>query len=319
MSAIHPPSRRRFLAAPALVQVPPAVGRPGRGEISLAAWSLVQSFYLGRRWQNLDLPRLARDEFDIEAVELATNFFDNPTLGYLRRLRENGRLSGVKFVRIMVDGEGGLASVDRVERTQAATAHRRWVDAAHYLGCIDIRADLRGGLPDWKRDQDLVKRGADGFRRLLEYARGANLGVLVEPHGGASSDPDVLIALVKEVNDPAFGILIDLINISREVDYQQGLRKLLPHARGISVHPMWKEEGGDPGFDMEKTLRVCRDAGFSGYWGIESAFGPRRSLREPLPALPAAEREEIWRNESKGVRLTKAILERVVFEKGETA
>lgn len=320
------PSRRELLICAAIAAATP-LGATPKNEISLAAWSLVQSFYIAKRWTNLELPRIARDQFAIGAVELVSHFFDNPSLGYLRQLLGNGRDSGVKFVRIMVDDEGELAAIEKSERIQAAIAHRRWIDAAHYLGCIDIRASMRGGLRDWKTDKDLVKRGAEGFRRLLEYARGANLGILIEPHGGASSDPDVLLALMKEVDDPRFGILVDLINISREVDYEQGLRKLLPSARGISVHPMWTEEGGDPGFDMNMALKLCLESGFSGYWGIESAFGPRLplagpynfALRKPEPLPPESQQEQIWQNESKGVRLTKAILERVVFGKGEPA
>jgi sugar phosphate isomerase/epimerase len=314
-------SRREFLvhsaAAPALAAA------PGRGEVSLAAWSLVKSYTFSRRWANLDLPRIAREEFGLGALELVSLFFDNPTFVYLRQLRQNAEKHGVRLVRIMVDDEGNMSAVDKAERMQASLAHRRWIDAAHYLGCTDIRANMRGGLPEWKKDKDLVKRGAESFRHLLEYARAANIEVIVETHGGASSDPGILTSLVKEVNDPAFGILVDLINISREVDYEQGLRQLLPFAKGISVHPVWAREGSDPGFPIERALSICMEAGFRGYWGVESSFGP--SLRvmprfapgqtAPLPLPPGVTEEQLWLDDLKGVRLTQAILARTVFEK----
>ena len=40
---------------------------------------------------------------------------------------------------------------------------RKWVDIAHYLGCIDIRCNMRGGLPNWREDKDLVSRAAESF------------------------------------------------------------------------------------------------------------------------------------------------------------
>lgn len=299
----------------------PAAMKADRGEISLAAWSLVKSYAVSRRWSNLDLPRITREEFGLGALEFVNLFFENPTLAYLRRLKENAARYNVKLVRIMVDDEGNMAAVDRAERIRAAVAHRRWVDAAHYLGCIDIRANLRGGPREWKTDKDLVKRGAESFRHLLDYARGSGIGVIIETHGGASSDPDTLVAVMKEVNDPAFGVLLDLININREVDYEQGLRKLLPWSKGISVHPVWTGEGSYPGFDMDLALRVTKESGFRGYWGIESAFGARMNVMArfepgrttPLPMPAGMSEEQVWQEDLKGVRLAKAILEKQVF------
>lgn len=308
-------------AAPVLAAAPVPASAAGSGGISLAAWSLVKSYAFSRRWANLDLPRITREEFGLDALELVSLFFENPSLVYLRRLRQNAEQHGVRIVRIMVDDEGNMAAVDKAERMQASLAHRRWIDAAHYLGCTDIRANLRGGLPDWKKDKDLVKRGAESFRHLLDYARTANVGVIVETHGGASSHPDILTSLMKEVNDPHFGILIDLINISREVDYEQGLRQMLPFAKGISVHPVWRREGADPGFPIGRALKICVEMGYRGYWGIESSFGPPMKVMPrfapgqvtPLPMPDGVTEEQLWRDDLKGVKLTQDILKKTVF------
>jgi hypothetical protein len=79
----------------------------------------------------------------------------------LQRLKKNAAQFDVKLVRIMVDDEGNMAAIDKQERMQSAVAHRKWVDIAHYLGCDDIRCNMRGGMPDWKQDKDLVKRAAE--------------------------------------------------------------------------------------------------------------------------------------------------------------
>jgi len=314
-------SRRDFLAGSAAASVLAAA--PGKGEISLAAWSIVKTYAFSRRWASLDLPRITREEFGLGALEMVSLFFENPSFVYLKQLKTNAEKHGVKLVRIMVDDEGNMSAVDKTERIQAAIAHRRWIDAAHYLGCTDIRANMRGGLPDWKSDQDLVKRAAESFRHLLEYARTAGIGVIIETHGGASSYPPILTAVMKEVNDPAFGVLVDLINISKEVNYEQGLRQLLPYAKGISVHPVWAKEGAYPGFPFERALEICMEAGYAGYWGIESAFGPNLRVMPrfapgqngPLPMPPDTSDEQIWHDEVKGVKMAKAVLEKVVFRK----
>jgi len=311
-------SRRELLSASAAVLAGSgtAAAAPARDDISLAAWSLSRSFFVAHRWKNLDLPRIVREEFNINGLEFVNQFFENPTLRYLQQLKRNGQAHGVTFVRIMVDEEGNMAAVDKAERRQAAIAHRKWVDIAHYLGCQDIRCNMRGGLPDWKQDKDLVSRAAEAFNELLEYARGSNLNVLIENHGGASSDPDVLVALMKAVDSPRFGTLPDFGNVNPGADHAEVLRKLLPYARGVSVKAAWQADGTHPAWDLEELIRICQEAGYHGFWGIESSYG-RAGRRPPGARAPeeSLSPEQIWESDVKGVQLTKAVLERTVLKK----
>jgi sugar phosphate isomerase/epimerase len=303
-------TRREFLASAAALAAAPAAPSD---QISLAAWSINRSFFLNHRWKNLDLPRICREDLGIGALEFVNQFFENPTKGYLNKLNRAGRDHNVAFVRIMVDDEGDMAAVDKKVRTAAAIAHRKWVDIAHYLGCSDIRCNMRGGISDWKQDRDLVSRAAESFNDLLEYARPSGLSIVIENHGGASSDPDVLTALMKAVNNPRFGTLPDFGNVNPGADHAEVLRKLLPYAKGVSVKAAWPSDGSQPAFDVEKLIRICMDAGFHGYWGIESSYGrPRRG------AAPAAQEkltpDQLWANELKGIQLTKELLQRTVFK-----
>lgn len=300
-------TRRDFLASTMAAAV-----RPAKDDISLAAWSLNRSFFVAHKWKNLDLPRICREEFDINGLEFVNQFFDNPMMDYLRQLKRNASQCGVTLVLIMVDGEGDMAAVDRKERMQAAVAHRKWVDVAHCLGCHAIRCNLGGPRENWKQDRDLVKRAAESFRNLLDYARGANLNVVIENHGRASSDPDVLVSLMEEVNDPNFGTLPDLGNVNPCDDHADVMRKIVPYAKGVSVKAAWAADGTHPRWDLEALIKICQEAGYHGFWGIESSYG-RAGAGRPAEQLSA---DEIWESEVKGVRLTKAVIDRVVLKKG---
>jgi sugar phosphate isomerase/epimerase len=171
---------------------------------------------------------------------------------------------------------------------------------------------MRGGMPDWKKDADLVKRAAESFHDLLEYAKPTGLDVIIENHGGASSDPDTLVALMKAVNNPRFGTLPDFGNVNRGDDHADVLRKLLPWAKSISVKAQWLPDGSST-FDVARLIRICLEHGFHGWWGIESSYGPRRAPGgQPREKLTA---DQTWANEVKGIRLTKAAIERTVFNK----
>ena len=302
-----PTDRRSFLVQ-AGVASSLAAATASKDQISLAAWSLVNSFFVAKKWTNLDLPRITREEFGIGALEFVNQFFDNPMMTNLQRLKKNAAQYDVKLVRIMVDDEGNMAAIDKQERMQSAVAHRKWVDIAQYLGCIDVRCNMRGGLPNWREDKDLVSRAAESFADLLEYSRGSGLNIIIENHGGASSNADVLVSLMKMVNNPRFGTLPDFGNINPEDDREETIRKIVRYAKGVSVKAAWSEDDTHPGWDLAKLIRICRDSGFHGYWGIECSYG-RRVARKPDQPVDAA---QIWANELKGVRLTKAALERAL-------
>jgi L-ribulose-5-phosphate 3-epimerase len=309
-------SRRDFLGAAALAAGAAAISnaapRPTKDDISLAAWTFSRSYFRDHRWKNLDLPRIVREELNINGIEFVNQFFENPMLDYLKQLKRNGDAYGVKFVLIMVDDEGNMGAVDRNERMQAAVLHRKWVDIAHFLGCHAIRCNVRGARQDWKNDKDFVNRAAESFGDLLQYARGSNLNIIIENHGGASSDPDILASLMKTVDSPNFGTLPDFGNVNPGDDRYEAMRKLAPYAKGVSVKASWAKDGTHPGYDLEKIIKIFQDAGYHGFWGIESNYGRSQQGKWEEQLTP----DQVWANEVKGALLTKAILERTVLKKG---
>ena len=300
-----PITRRNLLLTPAvLAGIASSAAEPNR--ISLAAWSFSGSFFLGK-WKLLDLPGVLRDKLNIQALEHVNQFFENPTLSYLQKLKRACSDNGVRSTILMVDQEGATASPDKAERMQSAITHRKWIDIAHYLGCISLRHNVYGGAADWKQDRDLADRAAETIHNMLDYATGSGLNIIVENHGGASSDPDVLLALVKKVNHPQFGLLCDLGNWNKGDDRYANARKILPYARGLSVKGTWGPNL-DPAFDCEKLVRTAFDGGYSGFWGLE-VTPPRRAGE---PKLSPNEQFDL---EVQTVLGAKAITERVVFNK----
>lgn len=285
----------------------PKPDTPSGQAISLAAWSLNGSFFKGK-WKLLEMPAILRDKLGISAFEHVNTFFENPTLLYLQKLNKAFNDAGIRQTILMVDGEGSTASPDAGERKLAAVAHRKWIDIANYVGCHSMRINMHGGARDWKTDPDLTKRAAETIHSMLDYAKGTKLNVIVENHGQASSDPDVLVRLVKDVNNPKFGLLCDLGNWNPGTDFYANSRKTLPYAKGLSVKGTWGAET-DPKFDAEKLVKTAHDFGYKGWWGLEVT--PRRP--RSAPALSAEDQLAL---EVKTVLEAKAIVERVVMNKG---
>src|SRR5438309_3688783 len=120
-------------------------------DISLAEWALVGEIRAGL-WKNLDFPRIAREEFGLNGIEFVNTLFESPTESYLKKLKQNAADHGVRCILIMVDEEGDGCGATTQERKQFAINHRKWVDAAQYLGCTAIRTNCRGPLQVDKKE-----------------------------------------------------------------------------------------------------------------------------------------------------------------------
>jgi sugar phosphate isomerase/epimerase len=314
------PSRREFLeasvagsaglmaASPAAAAMPVAGhDRPQRDAVSLATWSIVQSFRAGI-WKLPDVARICREDFGIDGIEYVTSFFEAPVDSYLQRLNKAAADHGVANVLIMVDGEGDMVSQDRSVRMQAAVNHRKWVDVAGILGCHAIRCNARGAGETPEQDPDAIDRAAESFGALIEYAEPFGINIVIENHGGISSDPRWLPELMRKVDSPHFGTLPDYGNFQEGADVYEAVRLAMPWAKGVSVKAGFQPDGSHPQYSLERLLQISKDAGYSGFWGIES--GMRRG-RDAAPMSPSASMRDDWQ----AVRWTKAIVDRVVLGK----
>jgi L-ribulose-5-phosphate 3-epimerase len=293
------------IAASGFIRPALAYPHPDKDAVSLATWSIVRSFRAGV-WKLTDIHRICREDFQLDGVEYVTAFFEAPVAGYLDRLNKAAEDYGVRNVLIMVDNEGPMVAKDRKARMQAAVNHRKWVDVAAYLGCHAIRCNALGGEATFEQDPESLDRAAESFGALIEYAKDSRINILIENHGGLSSDPEWLPALMKKVNSPHFGILPDYGNYLPGSDIAQAVRTAMPHAKGVSVKAAWSPDGSHPAYDLENLIRISKDSGFSGFWGIESSM--RRSV-EDRPSSPEDIKEDEWQ----AVLWTKQAIQRVVF------
>jgi len=267
-------------------------------DISLAQWSFHRGLFAGNI-EPLDFPAFARERFDIGAVEYVNVFINggNPDDAFLDKLKRRCDDAGVRSLLIMVDGEGALGEPDDTQRTKAVESHFKWVHAAGVLGCHSIRVNAASsGTPDEQRDF-----AADGLGRLTEHAAGHGLNVIVENHGGLSSNGAWLASVIRRVNHPNCGTLPDFGNFhiggDEWYDRYKGVEELMPFAKAVSAKSHdFDDDGNETHTDYVRMMRIVLDAGYRGFVGIEYEG-------ESLP-------------EEEGTAATKALLERVRAELG---
>jgi sugar phosphate isomerase/epimerase len=165
----------------------------------------------------------------------------------------------------MCDGEGALGDPDEAKRKEAVENHYKWVEAAKFLGCHSIRVNAHS---EGSREEQ-AKLATDGLRQLAEYAAPKKIGVIVENHGGLSSDGEWLSGVIKAVDLPNCGTLPDFGNFY-EYDRYQGVKDMMPFAKGVSAKSYaFDDEGNETKIDFRKMMKIVLDAGYHGYVGIE--------------------------------------------------
>jgi L-ribulose-5-phosphate 3-epimerase len=235
-------------------------------KISLAEWSLNKSIF-GGKISNLDFPRVAKREFGIDAVEYVNQFFKDKAKDekYLADLNQRAADEGVKNLLIMIDGEGKLGDADEAKRKQAVENHHKWVEAAKTLGCHTIRVNAASD----GTYEEQIGRAADGLARLSEFAGTFDINVVVENHGGLSSNGKWLATVIAKVGRTNCGTLPDFGNFG-SYDRYQGVTELMPYAKAVSAKSYdFDAEGNETTIDYERMMKIVLDAGYRGYVGIE--------------------------------------------------
>ena len=242
-------------------------------KISLAQWSLNKRLF-GRAEPKLDNLNFAKEarSLGFDAIEYVNQFFMEKAKDteYLAEMKKRAADHGVMSLLIMCDREGNLGDPDPKRRTQTVENDYKWVEAAKYLSCHSIRVNAASqGTYEEQR-----KLAADGLRRLCEFDAGHKLEVIVENHGGLSSNPEWLTAVIKEVNLPNCGTLPDFGNFPPEIDRYDAVEMLMPYARSVSAKSLDFDENGDETrIDFYRMMKIVLDAGYSGYVNVEYEGG----------------------------------------------
>jgi len=252
-------------------------------KLSLAQWSLNKSI----RFEDanpLDFAQRAK-EMGFEGIEYVSQLYGKPieSMGMdsvLSVLKANSKKYGVENVLIMVDGEGHIASTDDEERQKSIENHYKWVEAAKFLGCHSIRVNAHGE----GTAEEVAVAAVDGLTKLSEYAEKQGVNILVENHGGYTSNGAWLADVMKRVGRDNCGTLPDFGNFCTTIGYgsindpnckdpydiYKGLNELMPYAKAVSAKSYdFDENGNQPKIDYLEMMKIVKEAGYTGFVGVE--------------------------------------------------
>jgi len=257
-------------------------------KLSLAQWSLNKLIFTGKA-DPMDFAATAK-QLGFEGLEYVSQLYTNENVKYkmkdaglpaiIEQLKKRSDSLGMRNLLIMIDGEGDLSFSDEEVTLTAIENHKKWVDAAQYLGCHSIRINLFG-----EEDPEAWRANSvRSLRALAEYAAPKNINIIVENHGGFSSNAGLLGLVMQEVGMNNIGTLPDFGNFClkreggarwgapcvEEYDRYKGIAELMPYAKGVSAKSYAFDENGDETkIDYYKMMQIVKNANFQGFVGIE--------------------------------------------------
>jgi L-ribulose-5-phosphate 3-epimerase len=294
-------NRRKFIQASTILTSSLLMGCDGLKEkelkLSLSQWALHRAQFGNSKdnygqWQQwlvegsdnllqgtlnpLDFPSVARNQFGFEAVEYVNTFFFGKKDGYFKNLKKRSDDAGINNLLIMVDEEGFLGDPNEQVRLKSVERHRKWLDAAAILGCHSIRVNAHS-----KGDKlEQKKLAADGLSRICEYAKSYNLDILIENHGGMSSEPNWLLDTIKATGSENIGTMVDFDNFKYSedkiwngeftYDRYEGVDLLMPYAKSVSAKSYaFDQDGNETKIDFERMIAAVKKSNFKGYISVE--------------------------------------------------
>ncbi|MDA9257959.1 sugar phosphate isomerase/epimerase [Flavobacteriaceae bacterium] len=274
-------------------------------KISLAQLSLHRTIKIKKELSPNDFSIKAR-EMGFDAVEYVSSLYWNELKSrsiakITRELVSKSNDNDIKNLLIMVDGEGDLAAKNNSKREKAIENHIKWIEMAHELGCHSIRVNLNGE----KQKENWIEYSSKSLTKLCSIAKKDKINIIVENHGGLSSNAKLLAKVMKEVNLDNCGTLPDFGNFCiekedpnnyfsnciNEYDKYLGMEELMPYAKAVSAKSFdFNNNGEESTIDFKRIIDIVGSFEYKGYYGIEY--------------------EGLNLSEEKGILKTKKLLER---------
>lgn len=244
----------------------PRNGKP-KFKFSLAAYSYRE--LLTGKSPKLTLADFVDDcaKFGLEGTELTSYYFPpQPTPEYLRDLAR-------QCFRLGLDISGTAVGNDFChpagkERDAQIAGVKRWIEHAAILGAPVIRI-FSGNAKPGQTALEAHKLAVAGMEECCEFAGNHGVMLALENHGGLTETADGLLALVRDVKSPWFGVNMDTGNFHSD-DIYGDLAKLAPFTVNVQVKVVISPKGGKrQTTDFKKLAGLLRDAGYRGYVVLE--------------------------------------------------
>lgn len=227
-------------------------------------------------------------EHDIPALDPTGYFFvgypEVPSDDYIYAIKRYAHLHGVR-----ISGTGvrnNFANPDPAARAADVKHVKEWIDVASKLGAPVIRT-FAGPVPEGyeERWDEVAGWMIDCYKECAAY--GAERGVLVgvQNHGDMLKTAEQVIRIVKAVDSPWFGVIVDT-GYFQTPDPYVDIEAVMPYAVNFQVKESPFGAKSHIRIDLARLMKIIRTSGYKGYLPIETLSVKGRPY-DPYTLVPS--------------------------------
>jgi sugar phosphate isomerase/epimerase len=297
-----PVNRRNFIKAASVASVFgvtwPAAGATATLKVSLNAYSFnkLLNDAIRKRGPGVTLLDLvdfcAKNKFD--GFDPTAYFMPGypavPPNDYVETLRKKCGDMGVG-----ISGTGvrnNFTTADKAVRQQGVQHIKEFVEVAARLGAPVIRvfADTQMRAESWQTVSEGASRQqveawiAGHLRECAEHGEKFEVKIGVQNHGDFLKTGAELLALIKAVDSPWCGPIVDTGYFKTDDPYQD-MALVAPHALNWQIKQSPLGEDSEVPTDLNRLMRIVRESGYNGYLPIET-LSPRGKPYDPYTVAP---------------------------------
>jgi sugar phosphate isomerase/epimerase len=244
-----------------------------------------------------EFPGRAKEAFGVDAIETVAFQFsgglDDPELDAFAAALA---ASGVRLLNVAVDA-GDLLEADDDKRAADIAELKRWIERFSGMGAQFVRVNPGSPFSPHHGDQPPAHL-VEALVELGDFAASHGSRLLVENHGGPSSDPAWMLGLLDAVGTEHLGLLLDLgnfdaliqpvmalmfqapdspavdpVTLLENVDLTSvydGIERLAPRAELVHVKAHDVDGAGVVrAVDLDRAIGILADHGYDGPLTVE--------------------------------------------------
>jgi sugar phosphate isomerase/epimerase len=238
-------------------------------------------------------------ELNFDAIDPTGYFFPGypkvPTDKYLNDFKRRAFQLGLD-----ISGTGvrnNFAAPDKQARAADVQHVKEWVECAARMGAPVLRvfAGLEPEGYTWDQVADWM---VDDLRQCVEHGEKYGILIGIQNHGDMLKTADDVLKIVKRVDSPWFGVIVDT-GYFKSPDPYEDIARVLPYAVNWQIKEKVDGAAGHQKTDLKRLVRIIRQGGYRGYLPIETLtikggnepYDPRARVTELLGELREAIKE----------------------------
>jgi sugar phosphate isomerase/epimerase len=200
---------------------------------------------------------------------------NRPTDDYIDALKRKAAGLGIAITGTGV--RNTFTTSDKTARAADVQLVKTWVEVAARLGAPVVRvfADTQTKGETWQSVSKGYTRAqvqewmAESIRECADHAKQYNVLIGVQNHADFLMTADDVLSLLKSINSPACGPIVD-IGSFHSADPYADVAKVAPLAVSWQIKSAMYSPGGLVPTDLAKLMRIIRASGYHGYLPVET-------------------------------------------------